>query len=518
MNPSTTDSSNHPVRVRLAPSPTGFVHIGNACTALINAAFAVQQGGTLAIRIEDTDQKRFVQEAEDLIYDSLRWLGLEWDEAPDRGGPYGPYRQSERLPLYREVADDLIARGRAYYCWCSPDRLDQMRREQQARKQPPKYDRLCLGKTESERKHLGGYTDRPVIRFRMPDDGQTCFVDVIRGDLTFENALLDDRVLLKSDGYPSGPFAIPVDDHQMRISHVIRGEEWLSSTPLYAQIYQALGWELPAFAHVPLLLNSDRGKISKRKHPWAYMAWFQEQGFLPETVVNYLGNLTVLVPEPDNPDPSVRRELFGFDEVAQYLDLAKIGPSGKILDLERLDWLNGQYIRRMSTGELVDKVRPFMEAAGLPVADDVRFPAALTLEHERIKRLSEVPQVLSFFFRDEPYDRALLLPRGLEQDKALDYLRAAKATVQHAAADPSRWEPAWLETQFRNLAEGFGLQTGRERGQFFMVVRVAVTGRTATPPLFDTMVVLGPDTVMRRVEVALGLLAAYEQAAAAALR
>ncbi len=513
METPTYTAANRPVRVRLAPSPTGFVHIGNALTALIDAAFAAQQGGRFIIRIEDTDQKRYVPEAEELIYESLRWLGLKWDEGPDKGGPYGPYRQSERLPLYQSAAEDLVKQGHAYYCWCSPERLEAMRREQQARKLPPKYDRLCLGKTEDERKRLPGYTPNPVVRFLMPSEGVTSFVDVIRGELTFENALLDDRVLLKSDGFPTGPFAIPVDDHFMHVSHVIRGEEWLSTTPLYVQLFRAFGWEIPVFAHHPLLLNTDRSKISKRKHPWANMNWFREQGYLPEAVVNYLGNLVVLVPDPNNPDPSIRREFFGFDEIVQYLDLAKIGPSGKILDLERLDWLNGQYIRRMSIAELMDRVRPFMEAAGLPVAGDPRFPAALALEQERIKRLSEAPQALSFFFRDEEYDPKLLIPRGADKERALELLRASLEVVRDLASHESDWTARHLETAFRALAERLGLHTGKERGQLIGagVVRVAVTGRTVGPPLFETMEILGPQTVLRRMEQALARLEACSE-------
>jgi glutamyl-tRNA synthetase len=498
-------------RVRIAPSPTGFVHIGNALTALINAAFAAKQGGTFVIRIEDTDQKRYVPEAEDLIYDSLRWLGLHWDEAPDKGGPYGPYRQSERLPLYTEVAESLVARGRAYHCWCSPERLEEMRRQQQARKLPPKYDRLCLGKSEAERKRLGGYTERPVIRLRMPDEGQTTFQDLVRGLVTFENAALDDRVLLKSDGFPAGPFAIPVDDHAMRISHVIRGEEWVSSTPLYVQVYEALGWEQPVFAHVPLLLNADRGKISKRKHPWAYVSWFREQGYLPQTVLNYLGNLVVLVPDPAHPDdPSIRRELFGFAEIVEHLDLGRVGPAGKILDLERLDWLNGQYLRRLSLDELQAAVLPFMRDAGLEVAGDPRFPRALALEQERLKRLAEAPDVLAFFFRDEAYEPQRLIPKGLDRDRALELLRAARQEVDAVAAASEGWTAAALETAYRALAERLGLRSGRERGQLIGagVVRVAVTGRTVGPPLFETMEVLGQETVARRMDEALARLQA----------
>jgi glutamyl-tRNA synthetase len=501
-----TESDLGPVRVRLAPSPTGYLHIGHAFLAMIDLALARRRGGQFLIRIEDTDQERFVPEAEEALYEGLRWLGLPWDEGPDVGGPYGPYRQSERLPRYKEVAELLIRQGRAYHCWCSPERLEALRREQAAHRQPPKYDRLCLGKTETERKALGGYSERPVVRLLMPTEGQSTFRDAIRGQISFENALIQDQVILKSDGYPTYHLAAITDDHDMEITHVFRGEEWIPSTPIHQQIYEAMGWEMPVYAHTPLLLNTDRSKISKRAHPWAKISWFREEGFLPEAVLNYLGNLAVLVPDPEHPeDASIRRELFGLPEIVRYLDVPRIGPSGKLIDLERLDWLNGQYIRRHSLGELMDLVRPFMERAGLQVAGDPRFPRALALEQERLKRLSEAPQVLSFFFREEDYDPQRLIPRGCDKARALELLRAARAEADAVAGSAEGWTAGNLEAHFRALAERLGLRTGRERGQLIGagVVRVAVTGRTVGPPLFETMEVLGADDVRRRMDTGL---------------
>lgn len=490
-----------PVRVRLAPSPTGFVHIGNVLVALVDAAIARQAGGTFVIRIEDTDQKRFVDGAEELIYESLHWLGIEWQEAPDRGGPFAPYRQSARLPLYQEHAERLIAQGDAYRCWCSPDRLEQMRFAQQAAKLPPKYDRRCLGMTEAERKALDGYTPDSVVRLRMHDSGSTTFTDPIRGTLAFENGLLDDRVLLKSDGFPTYNLAVVVDDHLMRITHVVRGEEWLPSTPAHLRVYEALGWDPPLIAHTPLLLNADRGKISKRRHPWANMQWFRDQGFLPEAVLNYLGNLIAFVPDTENPAPGVARELFGFDEIAAHFNLASIGPSGKVVDIDRLDWLNGQYIRRMSVEDLAVKAAPFLAAAGYDVNTLPTYRAALALEHERIKRLSQAPQALSFFFDDEEYDPAMLVPRGATAGRALELLDGAIAVCQ-AVAESGDWTVSTLDDRFRAHAEARGLTTGKLRGQLFGVVRVGSTGRTATPPLFDTLAVLGASVVLRRLSVA----------------
>ena len=503
-------AASGPVRTRFAPSPTGEVHIGNVITVMLDVALKKRYGGEFVLRLEDTDQDRFQAHAEQVIYDGLHWLGFDWDEGPDKGGPYAPYRQTERREHYLDVAEQLVQKGRAYRCWCSPERLDQMRRDQQARKQPPMYDRLCLGKTKEERRALGGFTENPVIRILMPREGQTTFVDAIRGPITFENALIDDRVLVRSNGLAVYHLAAMVDDHDMEITHIVRGEEWISSTPVHLQIFDAMGWDVPVIAHSPLILNTDRAKISKRKHAWAKLQWFKDEGFLPEAVINYLGNLIAFVPDPDNPDPSVARELFGMHEIAQHLDLSKIGPSGKILDLDRLEWLNGQYIRRLPLQEFKRRVLPFMEAAGLPVADDPRFERALPLEQERIKRLSEAPRVFSFFFRDEEYDPTLLIPRGADQARALELLRAALATAEKLASTPQEWTAANLEAAYRALAERLGLLTGKERGQLIGagVVRVAVTGRTAGPPLFETMDILGPDMVLRRMRQALDALQA----------
>ncbi len=492
------------VRVRLAPSPTGFVHIGNVLVALVDAAIARKYRGTFVIRIEDTDQKRFLEGAEQLIYDSLAWLGIEWQEGPDRGGPFAPYKQSERLPRYRAFAEQLVDEGNAYRCWCSPERLDEMRKAQQADKLPPKYDRMCLGKSETERQASGGYTERSVIRLRMPDHGHTTFVDPIRGEMSFENALLDDRVLLKSDGFPTYNLAVVVDDHEMKITHVIRGEEWLPSTPAHLRVYEALAWKPPVIAHTPLLLNADRGKISKRKHPWANMGWFQQEGFLPEAVINYLGNLIAFVPDTDNPQQGVARELFGFPEIAEHFELGSIGPSGKVVDLDRLDWLNGQYIRRMSLEELARRVGPFMTAAGLDIESPI-FMGALALEQERLKRLSEAPAVLSIFFKEEEYPAEMLVPKNVAPKDARSMLDGAISVCEGVAAS-GNWSAASLEAPFRDLAISLDLTTGKQRGQLFGVVRVASTGRTATPPLFDTMAVLGADTILRRLAHASVLL------------
>jgi glutamyl-tRNA synthetase len=292
----------------------------------------------------------------------------------------------------------------------------------------------------------------------------------------------------------------------MAITHITRGEEWIPSTPAHIQVFEAFGWELPAFVHTPLLLNADRSKISKRKHPWSKISWFVDEGYLPSAVMNYLGGLAVHVPDPDNPVPGIDRDLFGFPQIVENVDLHAIGPSGKIVDLNRLDWLNGQYIRRLSIGELMDHVRRFMEDAGLHVAGDPKLAQALALEQERMKRLSEAPKVLAFFFRDEPYDPRLLIPKGLDRERTQEVLREASRIVK--SVRDQRWSAAALEAAFRQYADRAGIKMAQIAGGGG--VRVAVTCRTAGPPLFETMEVLGPDTVMRRLAEASGKLAALD--------
>ena len=307
---STSDGSG-PVRTRVAPSPTGDPHVGTAYMSLFNLGFARQHGGQFVLRIEDTDRARFREDSEAQLYDTLAWLGLHWDEGPDVGGPFGPYRQSERLDTYRPYVDKRIDDGHAYYCWCSKERLDQMREIQQKTKQPTGYDRLCVGKTRDERAALPGFTETPVVRMLIPDDVPLVFDDVIRGKVSAPRP--DDQVILKADGFPTYHMAVVVDDHEMGITHVVRGEEWISSTPKHILLYRWLGLEPPKFAHMPLLRNADKSKISKRKNPAARLTWFREQGYLPEALVNFLA-LLAYPPQQDAEGADV--EVFTFEQSA----------------------------------------------------------------------------------------------------------------------------------------------------------------------------------------------------------
>lgn len=487
------------VRLRIAPSPTGDPHVGTAYIALFNLAFARQQHGQFILRIEDTDRNRFVEESEHQIFDNLRWLGLHWDEGPDVGGPVGPYRQSERTHLYQEYARALVESGHGYYCWCSPERLERERQAAMSRGEAYRYDRLCLGKTREERRGLGDFREPPVVRMLVPDTGETTFNDLIRGPITFQNRLLDDQILLKSDGYPTYHLAVVVDDHLMGISHVLRGEEWISSTPKHVLLYRFFGWDAPQFAHLPLLRNKDRSKLSKRRNPWASLRWFREQGYLPEALVNFLGLMGFSLPQP--PDPE-HPEVFGLEDIVRGFGWDRFSTTGPIFDLDKMDWLNGIYIRRLSVDELAHAMYPFLNSAGL--VDDAEQHAYLrqvaALLQERLVRLGEAPEKADFFFLDElTYDPQLLLQRGLDRDQALAVLREALVRLERL--------PSFDESSLEATLDAMTQEMGLKRVQTLMTIRVAVTGKKESPPIFATLAVLGRTRVLARLRTAISRLA-----------
>jgi glutamyl-tRNA synthetase len=469
------------VRVRFAPSPTGYPHLGNIRTALFNWVFARHNKGVFILRIEDTDVARMVGGATDVIIESLRWLGLDWDE--------GPYFQSQRLELYREAADRLLKQGSAYRCYCSPERLQSMRQEQIRRKQPPGYDRLCRELTPEAcaKKEAGGTV--PVVRFKSPTDGQTSFNDLLRGQIVFEDSTLDDFILLKSDGYPTYHLANIVDDHFMEISHVLRADEWLSSTPRHVLLYEALGWQPPQFAHLPMILGPDRSKLSKR-HGATSISEYKEQGYLPEAMFNFL---TLLGWSLDD-----KTELLTKDEIVENFSLERISRTAAVFNKDKLEWMNGVYIRSLSPDELTRRAMPFLDE-GLPL--DIKRPldtgyirGIMPLVQERARTLAEVPQLSDFFFTDElEYDAGLLLGK-VNKDEATRILKRSAA----AMSDIINWDASSLEAVFRPLADELKLKTG----VFFSLLRVAVTGKTATPPLFQTMDVLGRDRCLKRLKAA----------------
>jgi glutamyl-tRNA synthetase len=472
--------------VRYAPSPTGALHLGGARTALFNYLFARQLGGQFLLRIEDTDRARLKPGSVEQIQEGLRWLGLEWDEGPGKGGPFAPYVQSERLPLYHEAALLLVAAGSAYRCFCTPERLEKMRAEQRARKEPERYDRTCarLSAEEAERRAATG--ERFAVRQRLPQEGETTVHDLILGDVTFKNETLDDHVLLKSDGYPTYHLAFAVDDHESRITHVIRGDGWLPSAPKHLLLIAAFGWEAPRFGHLPLVLGPDRRPLSKR-HGARDVLEYREAGYLPEAVVNFTAFLGW--------SPGTEEEIFDMAGLIERFSLSRVQASPAIANLERLDWLNGQFIRRLPVEELAARIADRMPGVGL----DALVPV-VPLIQERIRTLADGPGLLEFFFRPpDGVAPGLLVPKG----KDAAGTDAALQRAEEAIRGVDSWSGTELEPALRSAAEGMGWKAG----DLFMALRVAVTGRTVTPPLIESMVQLGQDEVVRRVEHARKLLA-----------
>ncbi len=483
-----------PVRVRFAPSPTGTPHVGNIRTAMSNWLFARHSGGKFILRIEDTDVARRVEGAVEAIMDSLKWLGLDWDEGPDVGGDYGPYVQSQRLEMYRQAADRLVKQGDAYWCYCSPERLREMRDEQTKRKQPPGYDRLCriLTAEQCAEKESDGY--KPVVRFKTPLEGRTTYKDVIFGEVTFEHRTLDDFILLKSDGYPTYHLANVVDDHAMEISHVIRAEEWISSVPRHLLLYRALGLEPPQFVHHPMILGPDRAKLSKRHGDVSLLA-YREKGYLPEAMFNFLALIGWSLDD--------KTELLTRQQLIDNFSLERIGKTGAIFNREKLDWMNGVYIRGLSPEDFTQRALPFLENS-LPA--EVKRPLSpdyigqmLPLIQERAKTLAEVPDLVRFFFVDESdYEADSLISKNMTQQSAIRALEVSEQRLEKLET----FDTETLENLLRPLAEELELKTG----QLFGTLRVATTGRTAAPPLFQTMAVLGKELCLSRIKAALAKL------------
>ena len=477
-----------PARLRVAPSPTGDPHVGTAYMSLFNLAYARRTGGRFVLRIEDTDRARYVASSEQQIYDTLHWLGLDWDEGPDIGGPYAPYRQSERLDTYRPFVEALIEAGHAYYCWCTTDRLAELRAEQQASKASVTgYDRLCLGKTREERAQLPGFSETPVVRMLIPDDAPLTFTDLIRGEVSAPRP--DDQVILKADGFPTYHLAVVVDDHLMGITHVVRGEEWISSTPKHLLLYRWLGWETPAFAHMPLLRNTDKSKISKRKNPAARLTWFVEQGYLPEALRNFL-QLLAYPPVVDGED------VASFDQFVAAFDWAKVNTTGPIFDLAKLNALNGHYIRALSADDLADRVVEFAVREGQwsepSDADMALLRKAVPLVQERLVLLSEAVPKLAYLFVPDAglaIDPDALAKAGPDAPAVVDAATTALIGL-------GEWGHDAIQAVLREaLVDGLGLKPKFAFGP----VRLAVTGSNVSPPLFESMELLGRESSLARL-------------------
>lgn len=468
------------VRTRIAPSPTGAPHIGTAYTALFNYAFAKQNKGKFLLRIEDTDRARLVKGAEEQIIEALDWLGLSWDE--------GPFRQSERLTLYQKHAEKLVQKGKAYYCFCSGERLEEMRKIQQKKDLPPKYDGRCR-QLDSKKAALQAKKREYVIRLKVPGKGETSFTDLIRGKITFNNAEIDDQILLKSDGFPTYHLAVVVDDHLMEITHVIRAEEWISSTPKHILLYRALGWKAPAFAHLPLLRERDRSKLSKR-HGAVGVLEFRKEGYLPEALLNFFALLGWSHPE--------EKDLFSLSEFIEKFDLNRISTSAPVFDREKLNWMNGEYIRKLKVKNLKLKIYEYLKAyRGLDI-DVELIEQIVPLIRERIKKLSEFEELAGFFFKDVAWSRELLVQRSETSVSTKEKLEESLKLLQGV----KDWKARGLEKKIRKLAK----DQGWKDPVLFMSLRVAISGQKVSPPLFESMEVLGREKTVKRLEKAISIL------------
>jgi glutamyl-tRNA synthetase len=487
-------------RLRFAPSPTGLQHIGGYRTALFSWLYARHTGGQFILRIEDTDTARTVEGSVEDLLQGLEWLGIDIDEGPIVGGPYGPYYQVQRKAIYQQYTNQLLESGRAYKCYCTPERLEAMRTAQEAQKLPPRYDRLCRYLTVEERAAKEAAGETWTVRFAMPLDGETVVHDELHGDMVFKNSDLDDSIIMKTSGLPPYHLAHLVDDHLMGITHMLRGEEWISSAPRHVQIYQALGWQPPRFYHVPTILANDKKKLSKRRGTAPSWTDFKRDGYLPEAVFNFLALVGWSYDD--------KTEIFTKEELIKAFTLDRIGVSSGIYDADKLLWMNGYYIRQLALDDLVRRALPYMERpeaeGGLPDSiarplDHAYTTRVLQLEHERLKTLGEAAHVVSFFFEQEiAYETALLIQKGMDTPRT----RAALLSARELLVSLPDWEHTTMETPMRELAKTLELKTG----QLFGSVRTAISGRTATPPLFQMMEVLGREVTMRRIDQAIARL------------
>ena len=479
------------VRVRYAPSPTGRQHVGNVRTALFDYLLARSCGGTFVLRIEDTDRRRYDPGALQDLYDTLSWLGLRWDEGPDVGGPYAPYVQSERLDRYRAVAARLERSGHAYRCYCDAERLQRVRAAANG------YDRHCRNLTPAEREERARRGRGAVVRFKVPLAGATRYDDLLLGPIERAHQDLNpDPVLLKSDGFPTYHLAAIVDDHEMRISHALRAQEWVSSAPLHVLIFRACGWEPPRYAHLPPVNGPDGRKLAKR-HGATSIAEFRRRGFLPAALVNYLALLGW--------SPGDDRELFRLDELERAFSLERLGRSGAVFDHRKLEWFNGQYIRMLPPQRLAAALAPYLQAAGIEVAAGAQAEALASLLRERLAVLDEAPQRAAFLAGEPELAAAELVPKRLTAPRAVALLRAAAPLLQEP---PREADDHPLEERLRELARSHGVKFG----DLMMTIRLAATGSRVSPPLFGSLRLLGGPRIRRRLAQALATL---EQAAPA---
>lgn len=467
-------ASAETIRVRVAPSPTGDPHVGTAYIGLINFLYARQHNGKFVLRIEDTDRARFVATSEQMIFDALDWLGLTWDEGPDKGGPFGPYRQSERTAIYAEHAQMLLESGAAYRCFCTPEELEAARRES-----PGRYSGTCrnLSAADVEANLTAGKAF--TIRLKVPLEGSTTFRDELRGPITFEHNNVDDQVLIKSDGFPTYHLANVVDDHLMQISDVIRAEEWISSTPKHVLLYQAFGWKLPRFWHMPLLRNQDKSKISKRKNPVS-LVYYREAGFLPEAMLNFLGLMGGGMPA----DINNATEKFTLADMLQHFDVKAIRPAGPVFDLTKLRWLNGEYIRALAPEDFYATLRS-------NILSDEYLSGIASLVHMRMETLAEFGNLTHFLLADDIAPAPeVFLPKNRSLDETLAF-----AQEQIGVLEAAEWNHAAIEAALKQLGEAKSWSVKEN----FMLLRAVVTGSTMSPPLVESMIVFGKARTLDRL-------------------
>lgn len=471
------------MRTRVAPSPTGDPHVGTAYVALVNFCFAKKHGGEFVLRIEDTDQARSTPESERAILDALHWTGLRWDEGPDVGGPHGPYRQSERSAIYQRYAAELLANGHAFRCFCTAERLDAMRAAQRAAKVPQKYDGHCLAVPADESAQRAEARESFVVRMKVPSEGVSVVHDLARGDVEFAYADVDMQVLLKSDGLPTYHLANVVDDHLMEITHVIRGEEWISSAPKHLLLYGYFGWEPPKLVHLPLLRNPDKSKLSKRKNPTGIL-FYERMGYLPDALLNFLGLL--LVPPPEG------HEVFTVAEFAERLHLEKISHGGPVFDVAKLDWLNGQYLRMLSTDALIERTRYWGFGRE-------RVARIAELAKSRVERLSDLAPLTAYLFAGRiPVTAESFAPAKLDANT----VRKALALAMWGLDGERAFDLATIERVLKGIAEALAVKF-RDLSRVYYV---AMTGSTTGLPLYDSLELLGRDLVRERFRVALDAL------------
>lgn len=484
------------IRVRYAPSPTGLQHIGGIRTALFNYFFAKANGGKFILRIEDTDRERFQVEALEDLYSSLKWLGIKWDEGPDVGGEYGSYIQSERIELYREYALKLIESGHAYYCYCTEERLANLRERQRLEKKEFGYDRTCRNYTPEDQKVFKDERIKPVIRLKVPLEGETEYEDLILGKMKKKNCDINpDPVLLKSDGYPTYHLANVIDDHFMKITHILRAQEWLPSIPLHVILYKAFGWEPPVYCHLPMVMGSDGHKLSKRCGSTA-LRDFRKKGYLPEAIINYIVHIGWSYDD--------KREFFTMQELEKIFTLDKLNKAPGVFDYKKLDWFNGHYIRQKSDGELAGLLMPYLMQAGF--ADDVPesekkdiLIKAMPLVKERLKVLSDIPEIIGFLFKDpEFYDPDEIVPKKLDVRKTIEILDILGSMAeQFVSLSEEEIEPI-----LRKKCDELQVKLN----DFLMILRVAVTGKKISPPIVGAIKLLGAERTSERIKTVIKLL------------